>query len=71
MKLSGVSKVGPAGKAGVKGGDIIVELGGQPIKNIYDYTYILGALKVDEETTIVVLRGKEKVEMKITPGSRD
>ena len=71
VKLSGVSKVGPAGKAGVQGGDIIVELAGQPIKNIYDYTYVLGALKVGEEIVIKVKRGEEVVELKITPGSRD
>ncbi|MFN0130212.1 MAG: M28 family peptidase [Verrucomicrobiales bacterium] len=71
VKLSGVSPVGPAAKAGVRGGDVIVALGGKEILNIYDYTAILGELKVNTETEIVVKRGTEKVTLKITPTSRD
>lgn len=71
VKLSGVGKGGPAEKAGVKGGDIVVSLGGKEVKNIYDYTYILEALKIGEEVDIVVMRKGEKVELKITPSSRD
>ena len=71
VKLSGVGKLGPAQKAGVQAGDVIVSLAGQEIKNIYDYTYVMGDLKPGEETTITVLRGEKKVKMRITPGSRD
>ena len=71
VKLSGVSAVGPAAKAGVKGGDFIIGLGGREILNIYDYTAILGELKVNTETEIIVKRGQEKVTLKITPTSRD
>ena len=71
VKLSGVSPVGPAAKAGVRGGDIIVGLGGKEILNIYDYTAILGELKVNAETDIVVNRDGEKITLKITPTSRD
>ena len=41
------------------------------IKNIYDYTYILEALKVGEEVDVTVLRKDEEMELKITPGSRE
>ena len=71
LKLSGVAKDGPAEKAGVRGGDIIVELAGRPIENIYDYTYAIEALKIGQETEIVVQRGDERVRMKLTPGSRE
>jgi Tol biopolymer transport system component len=71
VKLSGVSPVGPAAKAGVKAGDIIIKLGGKDIQNIYDYTFIMGELKVGVETAITVQRDGQPVEMKITPGSRD
>lgn len=71
VKLSGVAENGPAGKAGVKGGDTIVGLGGKKILNIYDYTDVLGGLKVGEETKIVVLRDGKEIELSITPGSRD
>lgn len=71
VKLSGVAEKGPAGKAGVKGGDVIVGLGGRKILNIYDYTDAMADLKVGEETTITVKRGGEEIELKLVPGSRD
>ena len=71
VKLSGVSPVGPAAKAGVKGGDIIVKLAGKDVKNIYDYTYLMGDLKIGEETEIVVKREGKDVTLKVTPQSRD
>ncbi|TDU80994.1 Tol biopolymer transport system component [Prosthecobacter fusiformis] len=71
VKLSGVSPIGPAGKAGVKGGDIIIKLSGKDVLNIYDYTSLMGELKIGAETTITIIRdGKEQV-LKITPGSRE
>ncbi len=71
VKLSGVSPVGPAAKAGVKGGDVIIKLGGKDIQNIYDYTYVLGDLKIGIETQIKVQREGKDLDLKITPQSRD
>jgi hypothetical protein len=71
VKLSGVSGTGPAAKAGVKGGDVIIKLGGQNILNIYDYTSILADLKIGKATNISVQRDGKTLEMSITPGSRE
>ena len=72
VKLSGVSAVGPAAKAGVKAGNIITKLAGKDIKNIYEYTDTMAALKIGEATTLSVKRGEQQiVELKITPGSRE
>ena len=71
VKLSGVSPVGPAAKAGVKAGDIIVKLAGKEITNIYDYTYVMGDLKIGKETVITVQREGKTLDLKILPGSRD
>ncbi|MCX6854411.1 MAG: M28 family peptidase [Verrucomicrobia bacterium] len=71
VKLSGVSAIGPAGKAGLKGGDVIIKLAGKDVLNIYDYTSFMGELKIGKETTITVLREGKSVELKITPGSRE
>lgn len=71
VKLSGATKGGPADKAGVKGGDVVVELAGKAVKNIYDYTYVLEALKVGEKVKMVVMRGGKKVTLEVTPSSRD
>lgn len=71
VKLDAVRPGAPADEAGLKGGDVIVELAGQRIANIYDYTYAIEALKIGEETPVVVMRGTERIEMTITPGSRE
>ncbi|MCL4201962.1 MAG: M28 family peptidase [Pirellulaceae bacterium] len=71
LKLSGVGKDGPAEKAGVRAGDLIVELAGKKIENIYDYTYAIEALKIGVPVKIVVQRGDERITLEVTPGSRD
>lgn len=68
--LGGVTAGSPMEKAGVKKGDVIVELAGRKIENVYDYTYAIEALKIGQETTLTVMRGEDKVEMKVTPGRR-
>lgn len=72
MKISGVSPGGPAEKAGLKGGDLIIEFGGKPVKNIYDYTDAIGAFKPGDEVTVVLLRGpqKERISLKVMLGRR-
>ena len=71
LKLSGVAQNGPAAKAGLLGGDVIVELAGRKIENIYDYTYAIDALKIGTAVKVVVTRKGERKAFEITPGSRD
>ena len=46
LLLGGVIGGGPAEQAGLQKGDVIVEIAGQSITNIYDYTYALELLKI-------------------------
>lgn len=71
VKLSGVRAGGPADRAGFKGGDVIVEFGGQQITNIYDYTYALDAVEIGEPVEVVVLRDGERVKLTVTPEARN
>ena len=71
LKLSGVTKGAPADKAGMKAGDIIIELAGRKIENIYDYTYAIDAVKIGQSVRIVVIRKSKKIELEIIPGSRE
>lgn len=71
VKLTGVAKGGPAEQAGVQTGDVIVELAGQKVENIYDYTYALDGLKSGAEVELRVLRDGQAVTVKVTPGSRE
>ena len=70
LLLGGVSAGGPAEQAGLQKGDVIVEMGGQSIANIYDYTYALDVLKPDEPVKVVYLRNGEKKETSLTPRAR-
>lgn len=70
VKLSGVRAGGPADKAGLKGGDIIIEFAGQNITNIYDYTYALDAIKIGEPVKVVVVRDGEEVTLTVVPEAR-
>jgi hypothetical protein len=60
LRLSGVVQGGPAEKAGLRGGDVIVEFAGRRIANIYDYTYALAAVKVGVPVGVVVMRDGER-----------
>jgi Tol biopolymer transport system component len=70
VKLSGVRAGGPADKAGLKGGDVIVEFGGTKVANIYDYTYAMDAVKIGQSVTLVVLRHNERLTLTVTPEAR-
>ncbi len=70
VKLSGVRGASPAEKAGMGGGDVLVEFGGQKITNIYDYTYALDAVKIGQPVKVVVERAGKRVELTVTPEAR-
>lgn len=71
VRISGTSEKSPAEKAGLKGQDVIVELAGQKIENLYDFTYALQMVKPGAEVTIKVLRNQALLDLKITPGVKD
>jgi S1-C subfamily serine protease len=71
VKLSGVRSGGPADKAGLQGGDVIVEFAGQKIANIYDYTYALDAATIGEPVKVVVRRGDEQRTFEVMPEARE
>jgi C-terminal processing protease CtpA/Prc len=70
LLLSGVVGGGPAEAAGLQKGDVIVEIAGQTIANIYDYTYALDLLKIGQPAKVVYLRGSERRETMLTPAAR-
>jgi hypothetical protein len=70
LLLGGVVAGGPAERAGLQKGDVIVEFAGLRIANIYDYTYALESLKIGEPVTVVYLRNGQKRETTLTPEAR-
>ena len=70
LLLDGVRDDSPAAKAGLKAGDRIVKIGNRDVNNVYDYTHALGEMKAGQEYVIEVMRGTEKLTLKITPAAR-
>jgi hypothetical protein len=70
LLLGGVMDGGPAAQAGLQKGDVIVEIAGQSITNIYDYTYALEVLKIGQPAKVVYVRQGERKETTLTPGAR-
>jgi len=60
----------PAGKAGLKAGDLLVEFGGDPIKNLYDFTDALAAKKPGDVVAVVVKRGTQSIKVNVTLEAR-
>ena len=71
VKLSGVAKGAPAETAGLRPGDVLVELAGRRLENVYDFTHALNALKVGQPVEIVVERGAEQLRFQVTPAARE
>ncbi|HEX8638730.1 MAG TPA: M20/M25/M40 family metallo-hydrolase, partial [Pyrinomonadaceae bacterium] len=67
MLLDAVRDDSPAAKAGLKAGDKIVRLAGHEVRNVQDYTFVLGEMRAGEEYEVVVVRGAEKLTLKIVP----
>jgi hypothetical protein len=70
LLLGGVIGGGPAEAAGLQKGDVIVEIAGQTIANIYDYTYALDVLKIGQPAKVIYLRGGKRMETTLIPGAR-
>jgi len=70
LLLAGVVGGGPAEKAGLMKGDIIVEIAGQSITNIYDYTFALELLKPDVPVKVAFTRNGERREVQLVPAGR-
>jgi serine protease Do len=66
--VANVSKDGPAEKAGVKVGDVIVEFDGKEIKDSGDLPIIVARTPVDKKVRMKVLRDKKSVTLNVSVG---
>jgi S1-C subfamily serine protease len=70
LLVAGVTADGPASKAGVLVGDIILALDGQPIGAPEDLLDLLAGDRVGTSATLHVLRGGSPIDVKVTVGER-
>src|SRR5271165_2993419 len=57
----------PAKRAGLREGDIIVALEGQPVAGVDDLHRLLTEVRVGVSSALTVLRGTEKIQLKVVP----
>jgi Tol biopolymer transport system component len=68
--LAGVRPGSPAEKAGLRRGDLLVELAGTPVRDINDMMFALRKAKPGEKATAVVEREGGRVTVDVTFGGR-
>jgi len=61
VKFADVKPNSPAAKAGLKAGDIMIQFGDKPIRNLYDFTDALRRSKIGDVVEVKVLRDGQPV----------
>jgi Do/DeqQ family serine protease len=68
--ITGVLQNGPAAQAGIRPGDVIVEVAGKQIANVSELLSGVAALKPATPARFRVLRRDDALELNVTPGLR-
>ena len=79
LRLQGITPDSPADKAGLKAGDVVIEMDGAPVTDLYSYTDALYAKAPGDTIRVVVLRAAadagagaapERLTVSVTLGQR-
>ena len=68
--ITGVLKNGPASNAGIRPGDVIVKVAGQPVRNVAELLTQVASLKPGEPAQVNIWRRQGEVNLSLTPGER-
>ena len=66
--IVGVTSHGPAQAAGLKPGDVIVQMGTHPVTGVAAFADVLLQLRPGEVVPVSIYRGKEQLTIKVTLG---
>ena len=66
VRFSDVKPGSPAAKAGFQAGDVLVQFGNKPIKNLYDFTDALRRSKIGDVVQVTVLRDGKPITASVT-----
>jgi S1-C subfamily serine protease len=67
VEVVGVEARGPAARAGLRDGDLLVAVNGRPVATVDDVHRMLVAWPIGEPLTMTVLRGPARVDLAVTP----
>ena len=65
LALQAVVPNGPAAKAGLKAGDVIVKFGAHKIGSLDDIDLALRKFKAGDKVTVIVVREKQEVSLEV------
>jgi len=68
--IAGVMKSGPADKAGVKPGDILLAVEGKPVTDSLSMLNLIAAIPPGKPAAFTMMRNQTEVQLKITVGKR-
>jgi serine protease DegQ len=68
--ITGVLQNGPAAQAGIRPGDVIVDVAGKPVGNVSELLTSVATLKPGTASAFSVLRRDDKLKIDVTPGVR-
>ena len=71
VRLMGVSKGGPAEKAGLRAGDVITRIGDHDVADLQAMTVALRSFKPGDSTAISIVRGADTLKVDVTFGRRE
>ncbi len=66
--VAGVTPDGPAAKAGIQPGDLVLEFDGKKVPEMRELPRMVAQSEIDKEVDVVVLRKGEKLTVKVTLG---
>jgi S1-C subfamily serine protease len=67
--IGGVRPEGPAARAGIRRGDLLIELAGTPVRDIYDFMYVLQRMKPGQTAKAVIDRAGQRIQLDVTFGA--
>jgi len=68
--IAGVLRESPADKAGLRAGDILLEIEGKPVTDSSSMLNLIAALKPNQKATIKIARAERKIDVSILIGTR-
>ena len=68
--ITGVLQNGPAFKAGIRPGDLLLQVGDQPVTQVGELLSTVAALKPGDTATFKLQRRQQQLSLEVTPAQR-